>query len=281
MTRISRWHLAARLAVACSGLALAALAVHRFAATPALATPPVTPVLANVVAAEGAYGKIKGRLVWGGSTAPTPKPLDVNKDTNVCGKGGALLDRKLVVDSKTNGVKWGLAYIVNPKGTNPGAVEALLKKEPKVQLDQKYCEYVPYVVGMNEGQSLLLKSSDAVNHNVHLNAFTNEAFNVILPPNGEMTKKLVAERRPMSMTCDIHPWMQSYIMVYNHPFFAVTDADGSFEIDGVPAGPQKLVLWQPAVGYVTPGAGSGQAVTVVAGKTVDAGEIKLDPAKVK
>lgn len=248
--------------VACFGLAAAALVL-------------------SGPATGAEYGNVKGRLVWGGATAPTPKPLDVNKDTNVCGKGGPLLDRDLVVDPKTKGVRWGLVYIVNPKGMNQEAVDALLKKHPKVELDQKYCEYVPFVIGLNEGQELLLKSSDAVNHNVHLNAFQNEAFNVILPPNGEMTKKLVAERRPMTMTCDIHPWMKAYVMVYNHPFFAVTNADGSFEIDGVPAGAQKLVIWQPAVGYVTPGAGSGMAVDVAAGKSKDIGEIKLDPSKVK
>jgi hypothetical protein len=281
MIAFHRRPFAVRLGIACCGLASAFVLAPRPAARPAHASPPVAPAVANVVSAGGDYGKVKGRLVWGGDNAPAPKPLDVNKDTNVCGKGGALVDRKLVVDPKTKGVKWGIAYIVNPKGANPGAVEELVKKHPNVELDQKSCEYVPFVVGMNEGQSLLLKSSDAVNHNVHLNAFTNEAFNVILPPNGQMTKKLVAERRPMSMTCDIHPWMQAYVMVYNHPFFAVTDADGSFEIDGVPAGAQKLVVWQPSVGYVTPGAGSGMAVTVEAGKAADVGAIKLDPTKVK
>ena len=281
MKRFTRWSFATRLALAGLGLAVAAVFSLRSPATPAHAAPPAAPVAASVVAADGQYGKIKGRLVWGGEKAPTPKALDVNKDTNVCGKGGTLVDRDTIVDPKTKGVRWGLAYILNPKGTNPGAVEALVKKHPKVELDQKFCEYVPYVVGLNDQQTLLLKSSDEVNHNVHLTAFTNEAFNVILPPNGQMSRTLVAEKRPLTMTCDIHPWMKAYIMVFNHPFFAVTDTDGSFEIDGVPAGAQKFVLWEPAVGYVTSGAASGMPVTVEAGKTTDVGELQLDPKKVK
>lgn len=289
MKPFTRWPVAARLAAAGLGLMSAALLASRFPAAPAHAAPPVAPAAANLVTADGSFGTIKGRLIWGGSSVPEPKKLVVNKDEQVCGKDGPLVDHKLTVDAKTKGVKWGLAYIVNPKGENPEALEALIKervdalikKHPTVVLDQKSCEYLPYVLAMNENQSLLLKSSDEVNHNVHLNAFTNEPFNVILPPKGELPKKLVAERRPMPMTCDIHPWMQAWVAVFKHPFFAVTDTDGSFEIQGVPAGAQKLVLWQPAVGYVTAGAASGMGVLVEAGKTTDVGELKLDPSKVK
>jgi hypothetical protein len=70
-------------------------------------------------------------------------------------------------------------------------------------------------------------------------------------------------------------------MVFDHPFFAVTGKDGTFEIKGVPAGSQNLVLWQENVGYVTPGGRRGMAVEVKPGGVTDVGEIKLDPKKVK
>ena len=70
-------------------------------------------------------------------------------------------------------------------------------------------------------------------------------------------------------------------MVFDHPFFAVTGPDGSFEIKGVPAGDQNVVVWQEKVGYVTPGTGRGMPVKVAAGEVTDVGEIKIDPAKVK
>ena len=71
-------------------------------------------------------------------------------------------------------------------------------------------------------------------------------------------------------------------MVFDHPFFAVTDGDGSFEIKGVPAGDQNLVIWQETVGYVTAGARQGHARRRSRpGEATDVGEIKLDPAKVK
>ena len=77
--------------------------------------------------------------------------------------------------------------------------------------------------------------------------------------------------------------MKSYVMVFDHPFFATTAKDGTFEIKGVPAGTQNLVLWQEKVGYASPGqAGRGMPVTVVRPESVvDVGEVKLDSKKVK
>ncbi len=70
-------------------------------------------------------------------------------------------------------------------------------------------------------------------------------------------------------------------MVFDHPFFAVTKEDGTFEITGVPAGTQNLIVWQERVGYVTPGKNNGKPVEVKAGKVTDVGDIVLDPSTVK
>ncbi len=70
--------------------------------------------------------------------------------------------------------------------------------------------------------------------------------------------------------------MKSYVMVFDHPFFATTAQDGRFEIKGVPAGTQNLVLWQEKVGYATPGAGRGMPIEVKAGEVKDVGDIVLD-----
>ena len=135
---------------------------------------------------------------------------------------------------------------------------------------------------MHEAQTITFKSSDPVGHNVRYSGFSNGSKNIALGPNGYLRdQKLKAERRPLPVNCDIHPWMKGWVMVFDHPFFAVTSDDGSFEITGVPAGTQNLVLWQEKVGYVTAGTSRGQAVTVKAGEVTDVGEIKLDPAKVK
>jgi hypothetical protein len=245
---------------------------------------PPGPVAAGVTG-QAAFGTIKGRLVWGGPAAPAPKVLvaagTATKDPAVCAATKDLINRDVVVDPATKGVRYAFAYLVQPKGANPDAVAALLKNTPTLEIDQKNCEFLPYVTAAHQDQTLVFKSSDPVNHNVHLSPFTNAPFNLILAANGSVEKKLVAERRVIPLTCDIHGWMKGWIMVFDHPFYTVTGEDGSFVIEGVPAGAQNLIVWQAAVGYVNQGFARGMPVNVVAGQTTDIGELKVDPAKVK
>jgi hypothetical protein len=250
------------------------------------AAPPIAATMACGFVGQSEYGTIKGRLVWGGEQIPPVKVLEekgkAEKDPTVCAKDKPILSRELRVDPETKGVSFAFAYLVRPNGANPQAVTDLVAKQPKVELDQQNCEFLPYLVPMHQDQVLLVKASDpGINHNVRLNAFTNAGLNQNLGPGGQLELKLVPERLPIKLNCDIHPWMKAYVMVFDHPFFATTGKDGSFEIKGVPAGDQKLVLWQENVGYVNQGGGRGMPVTVKAGEVVDVGEVRLDPAKVK
>ncbi len=242
-------------------------------------------LLGATAAGQGEYGTIKGRLVWGGSEIPPAKNLvekgKAPKDPDTCAKDEAVPSRELVVDPKTKGVAFGFAYLVKPKGSNPEAVNELLSRSPKVELDQKNCEFIPYVQAIHQDQTLLIKSSDPVNHNVRYAAFSNSPFNQILAPRGQMEVKLIAERRPIVVACDIHSWMKAYVMVFDHPFFAITAPDGSFEIKGVPAGEQNLVLWQEKVGYVNPEKARGTPVSVRAGEVTDVGAVTINPSQVK
>lgn len=269
-----------RLALATS-VALTALA----ASSGGQARAGVTPVGGLLAGVTGQYGTIKGRLVYGGDPVPAPEVLiekgKADKDPSVCGVSETIYSKALVVDAKTKGIRYGFAYLVRPRGSNPDAVKALVGKAEKVTIDQKNCEFVPHAVAIHQDQTLEFKSSDAANHNVNLHAFTNLPMNQIMAPGGTVEKRLVAERRPLQLACDIHPWMKAYIMVFDHPFFAVTGDDGSFEIRGVPAGEQKLVIWQESAGYTTPNAAQGMPVPVEAGKVTDVGEIRLDPSRVK
>jgi hypothetical protein len=229
---------------------------------------------------QTSYGTIKGRLVWGGPEAPKPKVLQekgkAQKDPEVCARDESILSQQLVVDPKTKGVAYGFAYIPRPIGENPDAVKDLVAKHPQVELDQKNCEFRPHVIAVHQDQIVVFKSSDPTNHNMRLAGFNN-SMNQTLPPQGKLQIKMVPERIPIEVKCDIHPWMNGWIKVFDHPFFATTSKDGSFEIKGVPAGEQHLVVWHETIGYVTPGRAQGITVTVRAGESTDVGEIKLAP----
>lgn len=235
-------------------------------------------------AAIGQYGTIKGRLVYGGEKAPAAKVLvpvgGASKDPSVCASKTAIVSDALNVDPKTLGIEFGVAYLVRPKGSNPEAAKKLLEQHPTVEIDQKNCRFTPYTTAMFQDQSIKFKSTDPVGHNVHMTGFNN-SFNQMIAAGSQIEQKVTAERRAVTLTCDIHPWMLGYIWIFDHPFFAMTKADGSFEITGVPAGTQNLVVWQGSVGYATPKGASGVKVEVKAGEVTDVGDIKLDPSKVK
>ena len=105
----------------------------------------------------------------------------------------------------------------------------------------------------------MIKSSDPIGHNVRFTGFNNTGVNTMVAPNGEFNvPALEAETRPMKLQCDIHNWMTGYLLVLDHPFFATTAADGSFEIKDVPAGkpePDRLAPYR----VCQPGPGTGDA----------------------
>ncbi len=264
---------------------LAALPVFPGSAAVVASAPVVVPVITTSASDDlPGTGTIKGRLVWGDEKIPAIKELMAKgkspKDPNVCAAGSAIMSRELVIDPKTKGVSYAFAFLVRPKGDSTKQVKELVAKNPKVVLDQKSCEFQPYVLPFHKDQKLVIKSSDPVGHNVRFTGFSNTGINQMVAANGEFeVKNLERESRPMQLHCDIHNWMTGYLMVFDHPFFATTGTDGSFEIKGVPAGDQKIVVWQELAGYVTEGKGSGMPVSVKAGEVTDIGEIKLDPAR--
>jgi plastocyanin len=256
---------------------LAALAASTFFAVtmaPTLqAGPPAEPTQ------SAATGTIKGRLVWAGGDIPTPKVEAAAAKSNdpVC-KTKPIISKELTIDPDTKGVANGFAYLLAPTGDYSATEKALLAKHPEVIVDQIGCEYVPYASVAVAGQKVLFKSTDPVGHNVMFKPFNsaNPSMNPMLPPNGSYTYSFKkAEKLPTKAECSIHSWMAGYVLLVDHPFAVVTKADGSFEITGVPAGEQHLVVWHSTNGRVNEGGNKGMTVTVKAGETTDVGEFKV------
>jgi|GEM_PF-241595 len=213
------------------------------------------PETASPTQAEG-WGTLKGRVTLTGGDAPAVKVLvergKASKDSDFCAAEAPIMSERLIVDESTKGIKNALVYIPNPSAVNPDAEKAA--SSARFEFDQKNCAFDPHVMVVMSGSEVQLKSSDPVTHNVNIR-LVNTLGNTLMSAGG--TAAVTAgdpERRPGQIVCDIHNWMQAWWMVLDSPYFAVTDAEGNFEIQDVPAGTQRVVVWQEAVqrgGFVT------------------------------
>ena len=191
-----------------------------------------------------ASAQIKGKVVLEGE-APEQQEINMAAEAK-CAAAHAdpVLDESIVAGEKGE-LANVVVSIVAPEGKELGGE---VPKEPAV-LDQVGCQYTPHVLAMMVGQEMLVKNSDPFLHNVHSLALDNMGFNFGQPnknpgqkPPGGPPK--VAER--FVIKCDVHPWMLAHVNVFDHPFFAVTKEDGTFEIPtkGLEDGTYTIEIWQ-------------------------------------
>jgi hypothetical protein len=135
-----------------------------------------------------------------------------------------------------------------------------------VTIDQKGCQYHPHVNAVMVGQSLEIKNDDATLHNIHALPTVNSQFNEGQPVQGMVsTKKLdKVEMTPFKIKCDVHGWMKSYMAVMPHPFYSVSQTNGTFTISNLPPGQYTVVAWHEKYGQqeqqVTVGAKESKAL---------------------
>lgn len=132
-------------------------------------------------------------------------------------------------------------------------------------LDQEGCRYAPHVIGLQAGQALTIVNSDNTLHNINAQPQNNDPFNIAQPVQGMETERNFSNPEVMiPVKCDVHPWMNAYIGIVDHPYFSVTDESGSFTMADVPAGDYVVEAWHEQFGSQT------QNVTVEADGTVEA-----------
>ena len=121
--------------------------------------------------------------------------------------------------------------------------------DTEVTLERKNCRYKPHVIGLRVGQQLTIVNADPTHHNTHPTPRLNPEWNQTQPPGGAPLRK--AFHRPevlIPFKCNQHPWEKGYVAVMDHPFFAVSDALGNYEIRGLPHGTYTLVVWHEELG---------------------------------
>jgi hypothetical protein len=234
--------------------------------------------------ADAQWGSIKGKVVI--DEVPTLKPLiakgdpaGIAKDPAVCAAQD-VPDESLVVDEKTKGVANVVIYLrkkpekadqIHPKFQNPEAATVLY--------DQMGCKFIPHIALVQTNQKLRVVSGDPIAHNTRGSPLKNMGFNFIVKPSDREGTDIpfkIAENQPIEVTCDIHRWMKGYLLIVDHPYSALTKADGTFEITDLPPGELEFRAWQERVGYVSPTAGERSfKVKVTAGKATEVPTIKL------
>lgn len=237
---------------------------------------------------DGKWTTIKGTIVLDAATAiPKMAPIAPDKDKEACLAKGEFAQEDMIVDPKTRAVKNVFVWIepaanargdafpkaqIHPKLAKPAA--------PTVEIDQPCCQFVPHVLAAREGQDFIIKNSAPIPHNAKYDTENNGSGNPLIPAKGDYAiKGLKAEKLPINLTCSIHPYMKAWIRVFDHPYYAVTDEKGNFEIKLAPQGEFKMYVWQESGGWNGGRAGAQGKVITIKGDTMDMKEIGYKPAK--
>jgi plastocyanin len=174
-------------------------------------------------------------------TGPAPTMPEITISSERCCQGEPALHEETVIVNDNNTLRNVFVYLENAPQTDGSA-------QPSALLDQSRCRYVPHAIGVQVGQTLNVRSSDPTMHNVHFNPQKNVAKNLSMTVAGQQVPTTFAAAEFIRFKCDVHPWMNAWVGVFDNPFFAVTGEDGSFEIKGIPAGKYTLVAWHELYG---------------------------------
>jgi hypothetical protein len=239
--------------IECVKLALGLVAAL---ATAACSSPTPTPAPSESTAAAdpSTVATVTGRIIVEGSVPPAGMiRLDADPKCAAMAEAGQRADES-VVTGEGHSLRNVFVYVKD--GLPPRLYPVPLAP---VMLDQQQCRYVPRVLGIQVGQQLTIRNSDALLHNVRSESAINQPFDIGTPVQGMEVPRTFATREVMvPFKCNVHAWMQAYLGVLEHPFFAVTDDAGRFEIGQLPPGSYTLEFWHERFGTTT------QQVTVAA-----------------
>ena len=207
-------------------------------------------------------GTVTGRIVFDGEI-PEVKPLSI-KDSQInpecCGDPAKVdrTDRSLLIDSKSRGIQNAVVTLTVP------TIDLAIPEEPIV-IDQKGCRFEPHIAVVPVGATVRWKNSDPGSHNIHTYARKNSPSNRTIASNADHDTRF-KRAEVIKVTCDLHPWMVAHLVVTDATHYAVTDAQGSFDLANVPPGEYTLNVWHESLG-------TSKAKVVVA--SVSPVEVKL------
>jgi len=219
---------------------------------------------AGTFASAAGWGNVKGTVKYDkGVALPVNPEVKLTNDKEFCEKhekDGKIHRNEWVVDSKTRGIKNVIVWLTpaDPKEAetpdwNQKLIHPKLKDAPaKYEADQPACTFTPRIIALREETELVFKNSAKVSHNVSIEGGDlGPKINTAIPPGKELSiGKVKARHIPIEYKCTIHPWMTGRIASFKHPYFAVTNEKGEFEIKDAPEGEWRLQVWHEGYGFV-------------------------------
>ena len=231
------------------------------------------------------WGTIRGVVKLDGP-APDRLPLSLSgDDAPICSQSGTLLSEEVVAGP--GGELKNMLVIVSSDipdkegWVHPDYASPASELAGQAGFDQKNCVFLSHLFVMRAGQKVQIINSDSMGHNTNISGGEGSGGQAARAFNQLVAAGATAEydpggacNLPMTVTCNIHPWMKAYMMVSPHPYFAVTGDDGSFEIKNVPAGVKlELRAWHEAKVDVSDGDGGWRrgrrTIEVQDGETVE------------
>lgn len=203
--------------------------------------PPESPTVKYRALEKFEGGAIAGRVRFTG-IPPNIPPRPITKHREACGSEPKPQQKLLLAadGGVRNAVIWLADIMLGAKLELP---------ESRPALDQVKCEFVPHLQIVPLGSTLEIVNSDPIPHNVHAYIGQETVFNLVQLVQGQITPRRLDRHGIMRLKCDVgHTWMEAYIVVAEHPYYAATDRSGYFRLERVPAGTYRLKLWHEYLG---------------------------------
>ena len=181
-------------------------------------------------------GSLSGTVTFAG---PKPKveALQITKDHGACGSGTKPSPR--LVLSAGNEVA---NTVVRPVDIKSGKKLSTLIGDGV--LEQKKCRFIPHIQIIPIKGKITIKNSDQVLHNIHAYLGTRTLFNLAMPLHNQVLKKKLKKPGVVRFQCDAgHTWMSAFAIVTDHPYVALTDNKGRYEIKDIPPGKYQVEFW--------------------------------------
>ena len=195
-------------------------------------------------------GTVKGQAVWKGSIPKLP-PLKVFADLDSCGT--QVPSPALRIDPATNGLHEVLVYLERvERGKSAATAYPLRMGKSASHPTGRACQFERHMIPFVRTAEVALINFEPILHNPHLFSEKQSLFNIAMPTaNREIATTLGRARGVgLRLQCDVHVHMNAWAAALEHPYFAVTDEQGKFEIAGIPPGSYTLVAWHPGFNIV-------------------------------